>query len=457
MAHVKTAEEAKGIPSRAVYKDPPKVKKPETWKMTVHQHKAERAGEHLDIRLGDPKTGITYNWATRKLPPPGKGTYAIPQPVHSMEYMDFKGKIPEGYGKGDVSIARKEPVEIREARPDMIRFNAYKGRVPEQYVIRKVPGDSKWVLHNATPSRSTKRWTKLVQHGKPKYKEKDLKSVSYDDDDEVMQAKIDGAHVQGVYEKGKPIRLFSHIKAKSTPTGLMEHTFKPVNLQSYRTPAKLHKSVIRGELYAVDRRGRALPSSQTGGLLNAGTWKSREQQLKRGVRLKLAPFDIERYKGRAVGREPYRRRYELLKKLVKSSPDDVELPPTAFNEPEKYKLLKAIMDKKLPQTEEGVVVWHRTRPEITKFKRKVDHDVYIRSIYPSTHEGWAGGFEYSYSPRGKIVGRVGSGLPRKLRVAMHRSPAKYHDRAAKVEAQSMLASGALRAPAFKGWHLEKGR
>lgn len=457
MGRLKTAEEAKGIPSRAVFKDPPNISKPALWKATIHRHLADKAGDHLDIRFGDIKSGITYSWATRKIPEPGTGTYAIMQPTHSMEYMDWAGKIPKGsYGAGEVRVERKEPVEVREANKDLLRINLYTGRVPEQLVFRRVEGN-KWVLHNATPSRTTKRWGKLIPEDKPRYKEKSVDSVDYGDDDEIMQAKVDGAHVLGVYEKGKPIRLLSYRKAKSTPTGILEHTYKPRGMQGYKVPTDLHGSLVRGELYAVDRRGRALPAERVGGLLNASTWKSREKQSMEKVRLKFAPFDILRSKGRNVSSKPYKERFALLQELVKASPADVELPDTAFTQPQKYRLLKKILDGKLKQTSEGVVLWHRDRPIVTKVKKVQDHDVHVRGIYPSTHEGWAGGFEYSYTPRGKVVGRVGGGMTHKMREDMHKNPAEHVGRVAKVKAQGVFLSGALRSPEFKEYHIEKGK
>ena len=66
-----------------------------------------------------------------------------------------------------------------------------------------------------------------------------------------------------------------------------------------------------------------------------------------------------------------------------------------------------------------------------------------------------GGFEYSYSPTGKVVGRVGTGLSDDLRSDMAANPERYLGRVAMV-AGTKYRSGVGRTLSFKGWHPEKG-
>jgi len=44
-------------------------------------------------------------------PKPGEKTWAIQQPTHTMKYMDFVGKIEDGYGKGDVKMFDRAKTE----------------------------------------------------------------------------------------------------------------------------------------------------------------------------------------------------------------------------------------------------------------------------------------------------------------------------------------------------------
>ena len=93
-----------------------------------------------------------------------------------------------------------------------------------------------------------------------------------------------------------------------------------------------------------------------------------------------------------------------------------------------------------------------------KVKFFPDYDVHLRGTFSGggkyTDKG-SGGFTYSHTPEGPTVGRVGTGLSDKLREDLHKHPTKYIGLVAKVDAQEKYVSGALRMPAFKGWHLDK--
>src|SRR5579872_1053277 len=96
--------QATGIPDRDVYGDPTTngLTPGQLVDWVVQRHLARRAGEHYDVRLGTPETGL-YSWAARKgLPAPGQKHLAVQQPIHSHGYKDFQGEIPSGYGAGSV-------------------------------------------------------------------------------------------------------------------------------------------------------------------------------------------------------------------------------------------------------------------------------------------------------------------------------------------------------------------
>ena len=417
----------------------------------LHQHDAKRAGKHFDIRLGDPVTKRTWNWATRKgLPPPGKIHELFSSGFHPYSWLSFEGTIPEGYGAGKVRIARSGPAEVIESRPDMIRFVVYDGRTPEEYIIRK--HWNRWLIQNVTPTRKLKKWDKLIPSHRPHYKEKKTDSVDLGDEKEGMQPKIDGAHTVLYLPKNKIPRLFSYRFAKSTPTGFIDHTFKHRQLATFKVPERIGETLLRGELYAVDKKGRAIPAKDIAGMLNASTVKSLEMQRKQGVKLEFAPFDVIRFKGRNVERMPYEKRRKILEALSRQAPF-LKLLPMATKPEEKAKMLQRIKEGKEPLTREGVVLWNLKEPKVTKVKLRPDFDVKVKDIFPSTHPGWAGGFTYE-TPSGRI-GRVGSGFTHKQRKLMLAHPEKYKGLVAKVEAQEVFPSGVLRAPVFKEWHMEK--
>lgn len=407
---------------------------------------------HHDLRLGDPKTGLTYNWAGKKWPEPGTGTYYIPQPTHDYDYLNFQGRIESGYGKGEVRLGRHEPAEVVSSSPDRVEFNLYRGRTPEQYVIRKVD-DSRWVLNNVTPFRGGGPWSPLVPAEKPRYREGSTEKIDFGNPNEVFQPKIDGA--LGVYalRAGKPMKVFSYRVAKSTPTKLLEHTMKVPGWDKNVVPPELDNTVLRGEVYAVDKKGRAIKEKDIGALLNTSTLASREKQEARGY-LRTSVFDVVKYKGRDVTKLPYAQRLEILKEVVDKIPG-LHLPPMAYSPEDKQKLFRNIQKGKEPLTREGVVAWDLKEPRVTKVKIRPDYNLYIRGVVPSTHEGWAGGVQYSLTPKGPIVGTMGSGFTHKERTDMLKNPQKYVGRVARAKAHEQFDSGALRVPVFSGWDPQK--
>ena len=74
------------------------------------------------------------------------------QPTHTLEYMNFSGVIEDGYGKGRVSIARREAVEILHVDDRHVRFNLYPGQKVEEYLLIRTQG-SKWLLRDITSRR----------------------------------------------------------------------------------------------------------------------------------------------------------------------------------------------------------------------------------------------------------------------------------------------------------------
>jgi uncharacterized membrane protein (UPF0127 family) len=451
---LKTAAEfAPGIPEKGRFVDIPTVQVPQQWEFAVQKHDATRAGAHLDLRLGNPETGDAFSWALKKLPEPGKGTYAPMQPTHTLGYMDFKGEIPSGYGAGKVELDRRSKVEVVKATPNEVRFNLYDTKVPEQFVLKQ-HGGRMWTLHNVTPARWVKKWEHLIPTDKPSLKEVPFKKLDPTNPNEVYQPKIDGAHGIAVVEGGKPVRFFSYREAK-TPTGLIEHTHRMPGWWNNTAPEGMKPSVIRGEIYGTDKKGKPIPAAQVGGLLNTGVMESREKQQSRGIKLHFAAFKVDRHDGKkTVGLDPERTE-QILTDLTQQVPG-IEVMPTAKTPVEKAKLIAAVSSGKHPLTHEGIVARSVEGSKAWKAKLKGDYDVFIRQVYAGTKPGEAGGFRFSHTQHGPVVGNVGGGFKHTERQEMLLNPEKWIGRVAKVEAEQKFPSGALRAPIFKAPHETKG-
>jgi hypothetical protein len=453
---VPKAEFAPGIPSSRAVRSLPTVKQPQTWELGLHRHLAERAGEHFDLRLGDPESGHAHSWALRKgLPAPGEKRLAVQQPTHTLSYMDFKGPITKGYGKGDVELAQRDRTEVLRSGPKEVRFNVYKGKENQEYALRRMKGARDWLIQNVTPTRMAGPAATLPS-SKPKYKEvKDPLKLDVDNPNTELQAKIDGAHVLYQFKSpGSTPRVFSY-RPTERATGVIDHTQKLEGFAGLKTPGELKDTILRGELYAVDNKGKALPAARVGGILNANVWKSREKQQQEGKLVPVA-FDVVKFKGRNVENAPYAEKRELLQKAVGAAPW-LSRPRTATTPDEKRKLIADIERGKEPSTEEGVVEWHADKPFPTKAKFKAERDVFVRSVFPEKGKrpGMAGGFEFSYTKDGPVVGRVGTGMSHSMKRDMQQNPSKYEGLQARVTMQRAPMKYAPRAPAFKSFHLDQ--
>lgn len=137
-------EFAPGIPmARRIHKIPESSNK--DWEFSVQHHKADRAGEHYDLRLADPITGHAHSWALPKatLPTDEKRVrLAVQQPTHTLDYIDYTGEIPKGtYGAGQVDIAYRGKTKV-DSSADRIAFE-----IPGQgnFVLRKKDGNN-WMM-----------------------------------------------------------------------------------------------------------------------------------------------------------------------------------------------------------------------------------------------------------------------------------------------------------------------
>jgi len=467
-AHYREGELGPGVAERTT-SSLPKIQAPQVWEFSAHPHLAEKAGPHIDIRLGNPATGIAHSFVLPKrteLPKPGESALVVPTYDHTIKYMDFTGRISTEYGKGKVVSGRRTQAEVHHADPDdkpgtKLRFNLYDERHPEEFSIRK-DQSGKWFIHNKTLSRERRP---DIPSGKPSYKEIDVEKVDTERTDQVMMPKLDGAHSLIDLQAGRSPRVFSYRVGKLSPTGLIEHTHKLTDLLKDTVPKELDNTLLRGETIAL-RKGKALPEETIGGLLNAKVWESRAKQEELGARLHAFPFDVVKYRGKSMEASPFSEKLKVLKE-VEQKIGDLWLPDIATTPKAKSLLLKRIGEGKYPLTREGVVLVEPEVPGVpTKAKFAPDFDVFVRKVHPAVsgktgkEHDRAGSISYSWTEDGPIVGQVG-GFSHDLGRDMIANPDRYVGRVAKVKATKVFVDeqggpGALFQPRFKGWHLEKG-
>jgi hypothetical protein len=443
---------ALGIPDRDVYGDPlAGLSAGQLADWVVQKHKAERAGEHYDIRLGTPETGL-YSWVSRKgIPAPGEKRLAISQPIHAHGYKDFQGEISSGYGKGQVARHDLGQVLITKVEPNAIHFTTAHRRFPERYVLIKPKTGRNWLMINTTKTTPIPyekvRYT-LVQPDKAQAVIASMQPGSS------AQAKIDGAAaLVQLYKDHFDVLSYRRQKHTGWPIIHTERIFG--GRPQVEIPPQYRNQTLRGELYGVDPTGKVIPPYQLGGLLNASIAKSLKDQQAIGVKLKVLLFDIMNKRHQHQLGVPYEQRLTKTKQVGSVLPGNTFHYPEEAKTPEEARaLLSQVASGQHPLSAEGIVI-HPPKGKPSKIKLRDEHDVYIREFFPGmgkyTNVG-VGGFRYSFTPKGPIVGEVGTGLTDEQRMDMYKNPDIYLGRIARVSAQAQRPSGALFAPSFISLH-----
>ncbi len=448
------SKKAPGIPDLKKIKPIPKLDKPTFWEYVLHRHLADKAGPHYDFRLKDNKNAHSFV-VKHGLPTPGERRLAIMQPTHHPSFLKFQGILGKGYGKGRISIDQKGLARILAASPDFLHLALLDKRDPEEFIMAKRPSDFKkndWYIINVTPTRKSKP---NIPNARPKYKNaKPTELEKFLSEDYAAEPKIDGAHVIWDLSGTRP-RIYSYRPSQRSDR-LIQHTFKVPGIDTTEVPKGIKGTILRGEIYGEDKNKNVIPAQELGAILNSNTQNALQRQSEQGVTLKNMIFDVVKYKGRDVENIPYKNKLSILKSIAKIFPGLFKVPEIAIDAKDKKRMLKQIMEGKHKDTKEGLVIWPLKKGKRPiKMKIRPDYDIYIRNIFPSKKPNEAGGFEYSLTPKGRIIGHVGTGFSRNMKQDMLQNPHKYLGRVATVTALDQFPSGALRAPAFERLHIEK--
>lgn len=441
----KQKEEAKGIPSRKYYGSLTKIPQWEPVIYSLQKHLAEKAGPHYDLRLGD-KKGL-YSWVVPKGLPesPEQKRLAIRQPMHSPKYAGFEGEIPEGYGKGKVSLEDKGSAVITRADKDRVDFTvAHKG-IPKRFSMIRTQGND---------------WLVRMKDGKPaellqKFPKEKMKRVDKADIQKYIKgpyrasAKVDGAAaLMDLSVRNNRIYGFRERKGGE---GRIEYTEKLPSTAKQNIPDKYKDLVLRGEIYAVKDNGEVAPVQELSGILNSSVEKAVKKQKEKGTRLKFIAFGI---KNKELTPEEEER---ILKEIEKATGGEIEAMPQLKGMEEKKRLVEDIWRGAHPKTSEGVVFTDLDkRRKAYKVLREKIRDIIIKDIEQAKGKHSperAGRLAYAFPEKPeKRIGMVGSGLSHELAKDMLQHPEKYIGRRAKIKSKGTYSSGIPRAPVFAGLH-----
>jgi len=444
---------APGLPSKNNYGNLRKLPANVLLDYVAQLHNAKRAGKHIDFRIGAPNLGL-YSWAIPKatLPKPGQKLLAVQQPLHEYPYINFKGRLPEGYGEGTVKPLEKGKLVITSIKPGKITFTLGSRKHPERFALIKTEGKN-WLLINTTPTKSKAHDIYKKVHYKVVQPNELSKMLGKD---YAAQKKLDGAAALAELLKDR-IEVYSYRKSKQTGWPIL-HTERLQLPSNLKIPKELVGTVLRGEIYGV-RKGKVIPPMELGGLLNASLEKSLKEQQRRNIEMKAAIFNILNLPKKLKNKvdEDFVAKQNLIDEILAktglkgklhtlpyyTSPKDIE------------RLYKRIKSKRDPETKEGLVFHPLKGGKPVKLKFKEDADVIIKKIFPAeTKSGKkrAGGFWYSLPGSNKIVGKVGTGFTHAILQDMLKHPENYIGRRARITAQEQFPSGAYRAPSFLALH-----
>jgi bifunctional non-homologous end joining protein LigD len=135
-------------------------------RFVVQRHRARRL--HYDLRLEH--DGVLLSWAVPKGPTldPKARRLAVQVEDHPLDYFDFEGVIPEGYGKGDVVVwdwgtwKPADGVDPTEAlKKGDLHFDLHGQKLKGRFVLvrrDKPDGKDDWLLLHKSDDAAEPGW-----------------------------------------------------------------------------------------------------------------------------------------------------------------------------------------------------------------------------------------------------------------------------------------------------------
>lgn len=335
------------------------------FRFVVQRHMASHLHYDFRLELG----GVLKSWAVPKGPSlnPAQKRLAMMVEDHPVDYIGFKGRIPEGnYGAGTVDIWDKgsfvpidethEPITEKQALENLkkgeLKFLLKGRKLKGEFVLVHMKREEKsWLLikHKDDYAVNTiydaesevgkiipKRTVAAARQGKPKKLTRFIKPMlasiaktPFDDKDWVFEIKWDGYRAVAELQKGK-LRFYSR-------NGLDFSDRYPAIVQALKKIN--HNVILDGEIVLLNEKN--LPDFQ----------KLQHYESNLNYPLLYYVFDLLELEGRDTRDLPLTDRKKLLKKLLGKNKtvrycDHIEKDGIAFLQTAKKQGLEGIMAKR---------------------------------------------------------------------------------------------------------------
>jgi len=440
-------------------------KAPRAPRFVVQEHHARRL--HWDFRLE--KDSVLVSWAVPKgVPPdPKKNHLAVHVEDHPLDYIDFHGEIPKGnYGAGQVLIWDEGTYDIEKWSDREVMVVLHGKRLRGRYVLFQTNGEN-WMIHRMDPPQDPER--KAMPDKIIPMMARLAARLPTPDDAWGFEFKWDGIRALAYVEGGR-VRLQSRTGEEITP--------RYPEIHPMGRALGSNEVILDGEIVALDEKGR--PSFEEIQQRMGLTAESEIRRKMKEVPVTYMVFDLLWQDGRSAMEQRYTDRRKALAQL-KLAGASWQTPPFEKGGGQTMKGasakagLEGVVAKRLDSRYEP----GRRSGAWEKIKNRNRQELVIGGWLEGEgkRRGFPGALLVGYYEDGKFVyaGKVGTGFTdstleklnamlKPLAVDNSLFEAGSAPRAAHFVKPKLVAEfefvewtrgGQLRAPAFKGFRVDK--
>jgi bifunctional non-homologous end joining protein LigD len=269
-------------------------------RFVVHEHHARRL--HWDLRLE--RDGALASWAIPNGIPddPKRNRKAVHVEDHPLEYIDFHGTIPSGYGAGEVTIWDSGTYTCEKWLPERVIVSFEGEKLNGRYALfRAGRSEQDWMIHRMDPPDDA------TAEEIPRFVEPMLARLSTMPADEerwAFELKWDGVRALAHSEPGR-LRLI-------TRNGNDVSAAYP-ELRALNRALGSHSAILDGEIVAFDEQGR--PSFQAIQPRIHQRGEAAIRRLMAQTPVTYAIFDLPWLDGHSLMELPYTERRRRLAEL----------------------------------------------------------------------------------------------------------------------------------------------